>query len=367
MGQSGSGMQDGELMHKATEISIRLALLAGLALWCVLICRPFVMPVLWGVILAVALNPLFVRLKSLLGERGKLAGAVFVLVGLGALIVPTYLLSESFFDGVRWLTTQSQADSIEVPPPPAAVADWPVIGDRLFAVWSKASDDLEATLMGFGPQLRDFGSWLISTLTGLGFGVLMTMAAVVIAGAMLVNSEGGGRAARTIGARLGGDQGEAAVDLAGRTIRSVASGVVGVAAVQSLLSAVGLFLAGVPAAGLWAVLVLILAVAQLPPLVILGPAAVYVIATSDSTLTMVLFSIWALVVSVSDSFLKPMFLGRGMEIPMPVILIGAIGGMLLSGIIGLFVGAVVLAIGYRLFTAWMQGSGEPAADGDSRG
>ena len=190
--------------------------------------------------------------------------------------------------------------------------------------------------------------------------MLMTMLAIVIAGVMLVHSAGGGRTARSIGARLAREQGEATVDLAAQTIRSVANGVVGVAAVQSLLAAVGLYLAGVPAAGLWAVLVLILAVAQLPPLLILGPAVVYVMATSDSTVTIVLFVIWGLLVSVSDSFLKPMFLGRGMEIPMPVILIGAIGGMLLSGIIGLFVGAVVLAIGYKLFTAWMKEQEAPA-------
>jgi len=221
-------------------------------------------------------------------------------------------------------------------------------------VWTHASENVEATLRQFAPQVRSIGSWLLSTLTGLGFAFLMTIVAVVIAGVMLMHSEGGGRTARAIGARLGGVQGEAAVDLATRSIRSVATGVIGVATVQAVLSAIGLYLADVPAAGLWAVLVLALAVAQLPPLVILGPAIIYVAATSDSTLTQVLFTIWSVIVSVSDAFLKPMFLGRGMEIPMPVILIGAIGGMLRGGIIGLFVGAVVMAIGYKLFTAWME-------------
>jgi predicted PurR-regulated permease PerM len=129
--------------------------------------------------------------------------------------------------------------------------------------------------------------------------------------------------------------------------------VVGVAAVQACLAAIGLFLADVPAAALWTGLVLILAVAQLPPLIILGPAIVYVIATVDSTLTQVLFTIWSLIVSFSDAFLKPLFLGRGMEIPMLVILIGAIGGLMRAGVIGLFVGAVVLALGYSMFKVWM--------------
>jgi len=354
MNESDSVMQNRELLRRATEVSIRLFLVAGLGYWCFLIFQPFLIPVLWGIIIAVALNPLFARLKSLLGGRGKLAGTLFVLVGLGALVVPAYLLSGSFVDGVKWLTAQVHKDAIHVPPPPASVADWPLIGEQAYESWTHASENLETTLTRFGPQLKSFGTWLLSTLTGIGLGLLVTMLAIVIAGIMLVHSEGGGRTARAIGARLGGEPGEAAVDLARATIRSVASGVVGVAAVQSLLAAIGLFLAGVPAAGLWAVLVLILAVAQLPALIILGPAIVYVIATSDSTVTIVLFTIWALLVGVSDSVLKPIFLGRGMEIPMPVILIGAIGGMLLSGIIGLFVGAIVLAISYKLFGAWMK-------------
>lgn len=358
MKDSADDVQHRQLMKNALEISIRLFLVAALALWCFLIFKPFLMPVLWGIILAVALNPFFDRLTSLLGGRRKLAVTLFIVVGLGGLLIPAFLLSESFFDGIRWLSTQVDKEAIHIPPPPASVEGWPVIGDWVYEVWTHASDDLEQTLTRFGPQLKSFGAWLLSTLTGLGFAFLMTIFSIIIAGLMLMHSEGGGKAARSVGTRVGGEKGESAVDLAVRTIRSVAAGVVGVAVVQSLLAGIGLFLAGVPAAGLWAVLVLILAVAQLPPLLVLGPAVAYLFATSDSTMTNSLFAIWALVVSFSDSFLKPMFLGRGMEIPMPVILIGAIGGMLLSGIIGLFIGAVVLAIGYKLFTAWINEGGE---------
>ena len=123
-------------------------------------------------------------------------------------------------------------------------------------------------------------------------------------------------------------------------------------------------LAGVPGAALWAGLILLLAVAQLPPLLILGPAIIYVVATSDSMMTQVLFTIWSLVVSFSDAFLKPMFLGRGMDIPMLVILIGAIGGLMRAGIIGLFVGAVVLAIGYTVFMAWIKDADGRTEDDD---
>jgi predicted PurR-regulated permease PerM len=359
MNHSVDDLQGSDLMRKALEVAIRLFLVAALTYWCFLIFKPFLMPLLWGIIIAVALNPWFDRLVSLLGGRRKLAVALFILVGLGALIVPAYLLSGSFFDGVKWLTAQVQKDAVTVPPPPAKVAEWPVIGPWAHETWTQASENIEATLARFAPQLQSFISWLLSTLAGLGFAFLMTVLSIIIAALMLMRAEGGGKTALSIGARLGGEKGEAAVDLAVRTIRSVATGVVGVAAVQALLSAVGLFLAGIPAAGLWAVLVLILAVAQLPPLLILGPAIVYLFATSDSTMTNALFTVWALLISASDSFLKPMFLGRGLDIPMPVILIGAIGGMLLSGIIGLFVGAVVLALGYKLFTAWLKEQDDP--------
>jgi len=331
MNDSVNDPQNREMLRKAIEISIRLSLIAALVYWCFLIFLPFLMPVLWGIVIAVALNPWFDRLTSLLGGRRKLAVTLFILVGLGGLIVPAFLLSESFFEGIKWLSAQVDKDAVHIPLPPANVEDWPLIGSWVYEVWTHASEDLEQTLARFGPQLKAFGVWLLSTLTGLGLAFLMTIVSIIIAGLMLMGAEGGGRTARTVGARLGGEQGKAVVDLAVKTIRSVAAGVVGVAAVQSIMSAIGLVLIGVPAAGLWAVLILILAVAQLPPLLILGPAVVYVFATSDSTVPNVLFTIWALIISASDSFLKPMFLGRG----------------------------------YKLFTAWMNpqdGSTESVTD-----
>lgn len=346
-------MQIHELQSKATEVALRLFLVGGLVLWCFLILEPFLLILAWAIVLAVALSPVFSWLESLLGGRRKLATMLFILVGIAALVVPAILASESFLESLKWLRDQEAKNAIHVPPPPSNVADWPLIGDRVSEVWKQASGNLEATLTRFVPQLRDIGSWLLSTFTGFGAAFLFTIVAIIIAGVLLMYSEGSGRTARAIGARLGGTRGEASVDLATQTIRSVAYGVVGVAAVQACLAAVGLFLADVPAAALWTGLVLILAVAQLPPLVILGPAIVYVIATSDSMLTQALFTVWSLIVSFSDAFLKPLFLGRGMEIPMLVILIGAIGGLMRAGVIGLFVGAVVLALGYSMFKVWM--------------
>jgi predicted PurR-regulated permease PerM len=356
-----------ELTRKATEVSVRLFLVAALAYWCFLIFEPFLLPLVWGVVIAVALGRPFKRLEAWLGGRRGLAVMLFVVVGIGAVVLPTYLLSGSFLEGVVWLEAQEDGGTLQVPPPPARVADWPFIGDDVHELWAHASNEPEAVMRQFSPQLRGFGSWLFSTLGSFGIAVLLTLVAIVIAVVVLKYSEGAVRVAHAIGARLGGAQGEAAVDLAAETIRSVAGGVVGVAVIQSVLAGAGLYLADVPAAGLLAALVLILAVAQLPPVLILGPAILYVLATSDSLLTQVLFTIWSVLVSVSDAVLKPLLLGRGMKIPMPVILIGAIGGLIRSGFIGLFVGCVVLAVGYQIFTAWMGQDDAPASADEPSG
>jgi predicted PurR-regulated permease PerM len=162
------------------------------------------------------------------------------------------------------------------------------------------------------------------------------------------------RIAVGVGTRIAGEDGATTVRIAGQTIESVVKGVVGVAAIQAALAAAGLAVAGVPGTGVWAFLILIVAVAQLPPLLVLLPAILYLVATDASMVTIVLFTGWSLVVTASDAVLKPLLLGRGTDTPMPVILIGAIGGLLLYGLIGLFVGAVVLSTGHRLFGRWME-------------
>jgi predicted PurR-regulated permease PerM len=167
-----------------------------------------------------------------------------------------------------------------------------------------------------------------------------------------------------------GERGNVLVDLAVATIRSVAKGVLGVAIIQAVLAGIGLAVIGVPAPGIWAGLVLILAIIQLPPLIVLAPIAVWVFSVADPV-PATIFAVYAFIVSISDSFLKPMFLGRGMEIPMLVILLGAIGGAMALGIIGLFIGAILLALGYEILMAWMgtdelnnpkQAQAEPAED-----
>ena len=144
------------LRRQATDWTIHLVLVAGLMFWCFLIFRPFLLPLVWGMVIAVALSPLFSRLESLLGGRRKLAGTLFILVGVGAMVVPAWFLSASFFERAKLFTAQEHQETMHVPAPPADVADWPIIGDQLYELWTQASEDPEAVLGRFVDMKNDW-------------------------------------------------------------------------------------------------------------------------------------------------------------------------------------------------------------------
>jgi predicted PurR-regulated permease PerM len=310
----------------------------------------------------VAVYPLFEKLQSLLGGRGKLAATLMTLIALAMLVTPSVMLSESAIQNSQALATQLKEGTLQIPPPPETVQTWPLVGEKLHTAWSLASTNLSAALSKYKDQLTDFAKWVLAAAAGAGAVVLQFIVSIIIAGVLLVNAKSGTDAVVKIAARLMGAQGgRAFADMAGATIRSVAQGVLGVAVIQAVLAGIGLLAIGVPYAGIWTLMVLFLAIVQLPTILILGPIIIYVF-TMTSTVPAVIFMIWSLLVGVSDSFLKPMLLGRGLDVPMLVILLGAIGGMILSGIIGLFVGAVVLAVGYELFVLWLNQDTEAVKD-----
>jgi predicted PurR-regulated permease PerM len=331
---------------------IQIAAVTLLVFWSFQIVGPFVGMVLWALIIAVALYPLHQSLSTKLGNRPKLSATIFVLLGLTILILPTVMLAESSIAGVKTITAGLETGTLVVAPPNESVADWPLIGTAVYDTWSAAAQDLQDTLNKYAPQLREIGQSLLAVVGSTVAGILVFVFSIIVAGVFLVSADGGYRVARNIGNTLSSEHGGEMIDMAIETIRSVAKGVLGVAVIQALLSAIGLVAIGVPGAGIWAGVILLLAIMQLPPLLILGPIAVWVFSVAATT-PAIIFAIYAFLVSISDSFLKPLFLGRGMDIPMLVILIGAIGGMMTAGIVGLFVGAVVLAVGYKLLIAWI--------------
>lgn len=346
------------------ERVIELAVVAAFVVWCAKIARPFLVPVLWGIIIAVALYPVFARLRSLVRGKSGLAATIFVVVSLALLIGPTYYVGDSLLaTGIELRERLEGTKKPYIPPPNEQVQGWPLVGPRVYAAWKFASEDTQGAMRRWDKQIKGIASGMVKLISGVGGAVLQSLLAIVIAGIFLGTADRGKRTALAIGERLAGDVGHKAVVDAAATIGSVAKGVLGVALVQGLMAAIGLFAMKVPAAGLWTVGVMILAVIQVPQILLLGPICAWVFSTAGANTGTIVFTVWCLLVSVSDGFLKPIFLGRGVEIPMPVILIGAIGGMVSMGIIGLFLGAVVLAIGYNLFRVWLAAGSREAGAG----
>ncbi len=346
-------MNKNEFTINTIEAAIRLGLLLLLAYWCFSIVKPFILPVMWAVIIAVAVYPLFTKLKSVLGGRNKLASVVYTLIASAILITPTVMVSNSIIDTSAVLTERYQAGTLKIVAPSESVKDWPLIGENTYSIWSESSNNLEKTLKKYQPQLKKVGEQFISVVAGLGGSILQFVLSIIISGVLVANALPAYNLTIRLFSRLTNpEHGQEYADLSKATIRSVAQGVLGVALIQAILSAAGMLLMGVPAWGLWSSLVLVLAIAQLPPILVLGFVVAYVFSVAETT-PAVIFAVYCLIVSGSDGFLKPLFLGRGMSTPMLVILLGAIGGMLMSGIIGLFVGAIVLALGYELFMKWL--------------
>jgi len=344
---------DKAFLKNAIEAAIRIGLLLVLAAWCFDIVRPFVIPIAWGVIIAVAVNPSYSSLVGAMGGRRVAAASLLTLLGLLLLIAPAAMLSATLVEGVRWLSKNLQSGTLQIPPPSDAVLGWPLVGEGLHRFWALASGNLSDALATLSPQLKAAASWLLPAAAGAGFGILQFLIAIVIAGILLASGPGGGKAVQSFARRISGDRGEEFAKLAEATVRSVTSGILGVALIQSLLAGIGFLAAGIPGAGLWALLCLILSTVQVGVIPIMLPAVIYVFSTAG-TATAVAFLIWSIGVAVIDNILKPILLGRGVQVPMAVIFIGAIGGFISWGIIGLFVGAVVLVLSYKLLLAWME-------------
>lgn len=353
---------DRVFVDRAIESFIRIALIAILAAWCFEIVRPFIVPIVWGVIIAIGLYPGYRRLTELLDGRSALAATIVASLALATLLVPAVLLGESVVSGAEALLRDFEQSGLHVPPPPDTVARIPLVGDSLHDVWTQASSNMEATLARIAPQLKAGFHWLATLAAGAGIGILQFVLAIAIAGVLLAHAPSGQSAVLAVARRLAGPRGMEFARLAEATVRSVTRGILGVALIQSILAGLGWLAAGVPAAGLWALVALLLSIVQIGILPIAIPILIYVFFHAQPLVFAVLL-VWTLFVGSLDNVLKPILLGRGVQVPMIVIFIGALGGFLSSGIIGLFVGSVVLVLGYKLFIAWLNEGGQTADAG----
>jgi predicted PurR-regulated permease PerM len=343
--------QDTTQLDLSLEASIHIGLAILLVVSCLMIVRPFIPLLAWGIIIAVSAYPTFQKLQRALGERKTLAATLFTLILLALLIVPVILLGETLVGGVQTLGAHIRDGSLVIPPPPPRVQTWPIIGGKLNSLWTLASTDLSAVLTNFMPQIKAAVPGVLSVSAGIGFTMLQFVLATIVAGVLLGNSQAAYQVTCSLCNRFFDEKGPEIQQLIGSTIRSVTTGILGVAFIQSVLAGVGFLVVGMPGAGLWAVVFLIAAVLQVGTLVLV-PAVIYVFATASLTKS-VIFLIWCLIVAMMDNVLKPILLGRGVPVPIVVVFLGAIGGFVALGLIGLFVGATVLSVGYKLFLTWL--------------
>jgi predicted PurR-regulated permease PerM len=270
-------------VNRALEAVIRIGVVVLLSAWCFQIVRPFIVPIVWGIIIAVAVYPGYRRLLSATGERRGLSGLVCTFLLLVLFIVPAMLLVGTLIDSAKLLATDLSNGTLSIPLPPENIHAWPIIGKPLARFWHLASTNLQNALTEIAPQLKSVGGWLLSSAAGAAFGVLKFIFAIIIAGVLLSRSEGGYDFAESFAARLAGERGPDFVTLATATVRSVTRGILGVALIQSLLAGLGFLVVGIPAAGLLAMICLFLAVIQVGPGLIIIPTVIYVFLTSASS------------------------------------------------------------------------------------
>jgi len=340
------------------DVLIRAGLILGLAVLCYRIFSPFLTLMVWALILAVALYPLQQFLAARVGGRQGLSASMIVILGIVLIVAPTALLMSSLGDSVHRLINDVQNNELEISAPPDSVAGWPVVGEKVHAIWTQAHDDLPALVRSMQPKIGDLAKTAVALVASIGGGLLHFLASFIIAGILMAFGEAASRGSVAIFERIAGaERGAEFAKLATATIRAVAQGVIGVAFIQAIIVGLCLLVAGIPWAGVLAAIVLVLGIAQVPALIVTLPAIGYIWWLGDyGNVQAIVYTVLIFVSGMADNILKPLMLGRGVDAPMPVILLGALGGMASAGILGMFVGATLLALGYQLFMGWVAAS-----------
>jgi predicted PurR-regulated permease PerM len=340
------------------QLVIRLGLLAVLIFWTLVLIRPFVPILAWSVVLAVALNPVFQRLAKALGGRPKLAATILTVISLAIVIGPATWIGLGAVDGIKDIAEQLTAGEVVVPLPPQAIKNWPLVGPQLYEFWVQASTNLRSVLREIAPYLKPFATTLLGLAGNAGVGTIKFLLSVAMTGVLFPYGPQLVAAGRGFLSRIVPDQSEHFLDLAGATIRAVSQGVIGVAIIQSLLAGIGFKLAGIPSAGLLAFAVLLLSIVQIGGTIVILPVIIWIWTDKDLT-TALLLTMFLAIVAVLDNILKPLVMGRGLTTPALVILIGVIGGTLAHGIIGLFIGPIILSVAWELSVAWIRAEPTP--------
>jgi predicted PurR-regulated permease PerM len=349
------------------DVLIRAGLILALVLLCYRVFSPFLTLVAWALVLAITLYPLHSVLAAKIGGRQGLAATLVVVIGCVLIVLPTAILMGSLGDSIEQFVHGVQDATLAIPAPPDSVASWPLVGKRLHAAWSQAHSDLPSLVRSMQPKIGDLARAALAFVAGIGVGLLQFLAAFIVAGILMAFGGPGSRSIEAIFERVAGrERGREFARLATATIRAVAQGVIGVAFIQAIIVGLCLHVAGVPWSGVLTLVVLVLGIAQVPALVVTLPAIAYVwLRGEHGNAAALAYSSLIFVAGMADNVLKPLMIGRGVDAPMPVILLGALGGMASGGIVGMFVGATALALGYQIFTGWValrRGAEVPAGE-----
>ncbi|MDY0978347.1 AI-2E family transporter [Massilia sp. CFBP9012] len=352
------GNLEERLSRKLLDVFIRAGIVFGLALLSYRIFAPFLSLIVWSVVLAVTLYPAHQKLAQRLSGKQGLAATLLVIAGIVLIGVPTAILMTSLGESLQDVVASLRAGTLKVPAPSPDVAEWPLVGKRIHEVWSEAYADLPALLRSRQAQVADLTRRALQVVASIAGAMLVFLFSFIIAGIIMAWGRAGANAIRSIFVRMVGiERGEEFALLCTATIRAVALGVLGVAFIQAIVIGLVLILAGVPFAGLLSLLILVLGIVQVPAILATLPVIIYIWTSGDYGSTQaIMYSVLLLLAGSLDNVLKPLLLGRGVDAPMPVILLGALGGLASAGLLGMFVGAVFLALSYQAFMWWVANS-----------
>ncbi|MCE2570276.1 AI-2E family transporter [Motilimonas eburnea] len=345
-----------------TASLIRFAVIAFVVMVCTWAFLPFLPLLMWSIVLAVALFPARKFLQAKLGLSVTKSSTVIALAGVLLIGVPTAMVANSLT--VKTVSTFKayEAGTLSLPAPGPSVKEWPLVGEDLHAAWSSASTDLAGFVEDKQPQLKNASSWIVGVISGAAGSVFMLIGAFIVAGIMLAWAEQAGMSIRRIFITFSDEaRGPGLHKLTTGTLRQVAVGIIGIAFLTAMTFGLTVALAGVPAASVFTLIALLFAIMQLP-VTLIAFVTVALLWSGDSSAVVhnSIFTVLMIAASLVDNVLKPMILGRGLDVPMPVVLIGAIGGMMSGGILGMFVGAAFLSAGYQVFMSWVESETQAA-------
>ncbi len=348
-------MFEGKKFVEITVLLLRLIILFSLIGVTLLVISPFFNIILWGLLLAIIFSPMYEWLLNKTRQKKRLTITIVTLVLVAVVLIPSFLFFESTVKGAKTLGTQFVEGNFDIPPPDDRIKQYP-IGDKIHSLWTEASNNLVGFVEKYEKQFEDIGKGLLTSLLGAGKSVLQFVLSIFVSIFFLSISKLGGVAAKNFYMKIVGEaHGEEYLEITIKTIRNVAKGIIGVALVQAVFLGIGFEFSGVPHPGLWALLCMMLTITQIGPMWATLPIIIWVIMHNDP-LPATLWTIYIAAGTLIDNILKPIIMGQGGAAPMVVIFIGAIGGFITLGFIGLFIGAIIVSIFYQLFITWNQES-----------